>query len=63
MYSNQEMDYHGNYDNYAAGNLNMSYEQCEKIAPDLTFKNINDIYCSADDIFKRIGDGILVSTY
>ena len=50
------MDYHGNFNNYTAGNLNMSYGQCEQIAPKLTLKNVNDIYCSADDIFKRIGD-------
>ena len=55
-YSNQEMDYHGNFNNYTAGNLNMSYGQCEQIAPKFTLKNVNDIYCSADDIFKRIGD-------
>ena len=55
------MNFYRNYNNFIAGNMNMSYEQCQEIAPDLAFKSINDIYCSADDIFKRVGDGILVS--
>ena len=41
--------------------LNMSYDECARIAPDLVFKNINDIEVSADQLFKRVGDGVIVS--
>ena len=39
----------------------MTFDQCKQVAPDLTFKNINEIEVSADDLFKRVGDGIIVS--
>ena len=41
--------------------LNMSYDECARIAPDLVFKNINEIEISADQLFKRVGDDVIVS--
>ena len=41
--------------------LNMSFDECARIAPDLVFKDINQIEVSADQLFKRVGDGVIVS--
>ena len=45
----------------SSSNLSMSFDECREVAPDLVFKNINEIQVSADDLFKRVGDGIIVS--
>ena len=39
----------------------MSYDECARITPDLVFKNVNEIKVSADQLFKRVGDGVVVS--
>ena len=50
-----------NFNYVTSSSSNMSFEECRQIAPDLTFRNINEINVSADQLFKRTGDGVIVS--
>ena len=50
-----------NFDNVSSSNSNMSFEECSQVAPDLAFRNINEINVSADQFFKRTCDGVIVS--